>query len=160
MFFLGIERAHLMNANRLVQTASNIDRTVCNAIQLVRRCPLTINKKTSMALRTERRSQWNRSQCLPPQHHSESSTNKHSIIRDRNTPVQCEKGESIHYNHRVPHFSLQLYILKYLVQAWIKIHVPPREFAEVPQHLRTSPVWQQITFAVRSLLHVEPTSGR
>jgi hypothetical protein len=34
-----------MNANWLVQTVINIDLKVCNAIQLVRRCPPTINKK-------------------------------------------------------------------------------------------------------------------
>jgi len=40
-----IEGEHLLNANWPVQTAINIDRTVCNAIQLVRRCTSTINKK-------------------------------------------------------------------------------------------------------------------
>ncbi len=43
MFFLGIEGGHLMNATWFVQTV--VDRTVCNAIQPVRRCPQTINKK-------------------------------------------------------------------------------------------------------------------
>jgi hypothetical protein len=32
-YFLRIEGEHLLNANWLVQTAINTDRTVCNAIQ-------------------------------------------------------------------------------------------------------------------------------
>jgi hypothetical protein len=43
--FLKIEGGHFMNANGLVQTVIDIDLKVCNAIQLVRRCPLIINKK-------------------------------------------------------------------------------------------------------------------
>jgi hypothetical protein len=43
--FLKIEGGHLLNANRLVQTLIRIDLKVCNAIQLVRRCPPTRDKK-------------------------------------------------------------------------------------------------------------------
>jgi len=39
-----------MNANWLVQTMIDIDLKVYNAIKLVRRCPPTINKKTSTAM--------------------------------------------------------------------------------------------------------------
>jgi len=44
-YFLRIEGEHLLNANWLIQTEINTDRTVCNAIQPVRRCTLAINKK-------------------------------------------------------------------------------------------------------------------
>jgi hypothetical protein len=40
-----IEGGHLLNANWRVQTLIRIDLEVCNAIQLVRSCPPTINKK-------------------------------------------------------------------------------------------------------------------
>jgi len=43
--FIIIEGAHLLNVNRLVQTIIKIDLMVCNAIQLVTRCPPTIIKK-------------------------------------------------------------------------------------------------------------------
>jgi hypothetical protein len=44
-YFLRIEGEHLLNANWPVQTVINTDRTVCNAIQPVRRCTSAINKK-------------------------------------------------------------------------------------------------------------------
>jgi len=44
-FLKKIEGGHLMNVNWLIQTMIKIDLKVYNAIQLVRRCPPTINKK-------------------------------------------------------------------------------------------------------------------
>jgi hypothetical protein len=45
VLFLRIEGEHLLNANWPIQTAINTDRTVCNAIQPVKRCTSVINKK-------------------------------------------------------------------------------------------------------------------
>jgi len=45
VLFLKIEGEHLLNANWPIQNVINTDRTVCNAIQPVRRCTLAINKK-------------------------------------------------------------------------------------------------------------------
>jgi hypothetical protein len=55
---IGMEGGHLVNANRLVQTLIDIDLKVCNAIQLVKRCPPTTNKKHPQ-LCTEGKSLWN-----------------------------------------------------------------------------------------------------
>jgi len=86
--------------------------------------------------------------------------NEHGNVGGWNTPMQCERGESICPNHQVLHFSLWPSILKNLIQAWIRMHIPPREFADVPiSNFRQSPVRQQIVLAPWWPLHIEPTSG-
>ncbi len=58
-----MEGGHLVNANRLVQTPIDIDQRVCNAIQLVKRCPPTLNKE-------------NIRNCAQKEDHSETQTFK------------------------------------------------------------------------------------
>ncbi len=86
--------------------------------------------------------------------------NEHGNVRGWNTPMQCERGENICPNHQVLHFSMRPSILKNLVQAWIKMHIPPKEFVDVPiNNFKQSLVRQQIFFAPWWPLHIEPTSG-
>jgi hypothetical protein len=57
-FFFKMEGGHFVNANRLIQTLIDIDLKVYNAMQLVKRCPPTTNKKYPQ-LCTKRRSMQN-----------------------------------------------------------------------------------------------------